>query len=119
MASFFVQLWDSIFQPGTTPQLVIATHASFTALLLTLGWLIYVTQGNIHFIMLALIASLLWAAVGWFIVELSRADLKKNEELTQESKESLTGDGKTTSESATATGQKLPSQKNSTRSRKL
>ncbi|CCC70674.1 hypothetical protein NCAS_0F01900 [Naumovozyma castellii] len=81
MASFVVSLWQSIFEPGTTPQLLIATHLSFTALIATLIWLIYATNGNIHFYILLTIASLLWITVIWFIQELKSVQLKSNEEL--------------------------------------
>lgn len=78
--SFFVSLWQSIFEPGTSPQLVVATHISFTALLLSLVWLIYST-GIIHFYVLFAIAALLWLTVIWFIQELKQVQLKSNNEL--------------------------------------
>lgn len=84
--SFFVELWNSVFQPGVTPQLIVATHVSFTALLLTLSWLIYATKGNIHFIALTTIALLLWITVIWFIQELKNVKLMSNDELTKEGK---------------------------------
>ncbi|QLL30529.1 hypothetical protein HG536_0A03470 [Torulaspora globosa] len=81
MANFFVALWESIFQPGTTPQLIVATHVSFIALLSTLIWLIYATKGNVHFYALFIIALCLWVCVIWFIRELKSVDLKNNEQL--------------------------------------
>lgn len=87
MANFFVALWESIFQPGTTPQLIIATHVSFFALLCTLAWLIYATSGNIHFYALFAIASCLWIAVIWFIQELNSANLMDNKQLEEPEKE--------------------------------
>ncbi|CAI4035596.1 hypothetical protein SMKI_13G2460 [Saccharomyces mikatae IFO 1815] len=81
MANFFVKLWESVFEPGTSPQLIIATHVSFVALLLTLIWLIYATNGNIHFYVLFGISLLLWITVIWFINELSQVKLKDNVEL--------------------------------------
>ncbi|EDO14815.1 hypothetical protein Kpol_339p2 [Vanderwaltozyma polyspora DSM 70294] len=83
MSNFFVQLWESIFSPGTTPQLIIATHASFFALLLTLASLIYTTGGNIHFIIMFALASVLWLTVIWFIYELQSVQLKSNKELEE------------------------------------
>lgn len=85
MSGFFSGLWNSIFQPGTSPQLIIATHVSFIALLLTLSWLIYVTRGNIHFIALFVIALLLWISIIWFIQELKNVRLMTNEELKKQS----------------------------------
>lgn len=86
MANFFVALWESVFQPGTTPQLIIATHVSFLALLATLGWLIHATSGNIHFYALFTIALFLWFTVIWFIQELKNVQLKNNQELEKSSK---------------------------------
>lgn len=82
MSNFFVALWESIFQPGTTPQLIIATHVSFIALLSTLAWLIYATSGNLHFYALFTIALLLWLAIIWFIQELKNVDLKDNQQMS-------------------------------------
>ncbi|GMG20978.1 unnamed protein product [Ambrosiozyma monospora] len=88
MSSFFVELWESVFQPGTTPALIIATHASFAALLISLLALIFLS-GSIHFINLFVIAALLWASVTWFICELQKEKdkLKTNEELAEEDKD--------------------------------
>ena len=84
MANFFVRLWESVFEPGTPPPLIIATHVSFVALLLTLIWLIYATNGNIHFYALFCISLLLWITVIWFINELSHVKLKDNDELDKD-----------------------------------
>ncbi|QLG72360.1 hypothetical protein HG535_0D00670 [Zygotorulaspora mrakii] len=86
MANFFVALWESIFQPGTTPQLIIATHLSFAALVATLGWLIFATSGNIHFIALFSISICLWLAVTWFVQELNHVKLSDNRTIESESK---------------------------------
>ncbi|SCU92593.1 LAFA_0F11606g1_1 [Lachancea sp. 'fantastica'] len=83
MANFAEELWHSIFTPGTSPQLVFATHVSFLLLACCLGWLIYCTK-NVHFVALLVIAVLLWATVTWFIAELQYAKLKDNEELSRE-----------------------------------
>lgn len=84
MTSFFSGLWNSILQPGANPQLILATHVSFIALLLTLAWLIFVTRGNIHFITLFVIATLLWLSIIWFIQELKNVRLMTNEELRKQ-----------------------------------
>ncbi|CCE64068.1 hypothetical protein TPHA_0G02320 [Tetrapisispora phaffii CBS 4417] len=85
--SFFVELWNSVFTPGTSPQLIIATNLSFLALIITLIWLIVQTNGNIHFIILLSIATILWITVIWFINELKSVKLMTNEELgTEETK---------------------------------
>ncbi|CAI1639112.1 hypothetical protein SEUBUCD646_0M02610 [Saccharomyces eubayanus] len=121
MASFFVKLWESVFEPGTTPQLVIATHASFVALLLTLMWLIYATHGNIHFYVLFGISLLLWITVIWFISELSLVKLKDNDELDKVANEKneteATNDTDNKQESGNTTGSSRSVQTHS-RSRK-
>lgn len=78
--SFFVELWESVFTPGTLPALMKATHASFVLLLLSLLTLVYLTR-SIHYINLLVIALLLYASVIWFVSELQSAKLKNNEEL--------------------------------------
>ncbi|AET40478.1 Pkr1p Ecym_6082 [Eremothecium cymbalariae DBVPG len=78
MSNFFVELWEGIFQPGPTPQLVIATHVSFTSLLSLLASLLYVTR-NIHVAALSLIALFLWITVTWFINEFQHAATTNND----------------------------------------
>lgn len=80
--AFLVELWESIFTPGTSPALLKATHASFILLLLSLLSLIFYTR-SIHFINLFVIALLLYASVIWFVHELQNAKLKDNEELAK------------------------------------
>lgn len=84
--SFFVELWESIFTPGTTPALIKATHGSFILLLLSLLFLIYYTR-SIHFINLFVLAALLYALVMWFVAELQRVKLMDNKELQKESEQ--------------------------------
>ncbi|RCK59439.1 V-type ATPase assembly factor PKR1 [Candida viswanathii] len=78
--SFFVELWESVFTPGTTPALITATHASFILLIISLITLIYLTK-SIHFFNLLVIAVLLYGTVFWFINELQKVKLQSNEEL--------------------------------------
>lgn len=75
--AFLVELWESIFTPGTTPALIKATHASFLALITSLTVLIFFSK-SIHFVNLLVIAVLLYATVIWFIGELEKT--KKSEE---------------------------------------
>ncbi|KAL7663196.1 V-type ATPase assembly factor PKR1 [[Candida] zeylanoides] len=69
---FLNELWDSVFEPGTNPALIKATHASFVSLIVSLVVLVYMTR-SVHFVNLLVIASLLYATVVWFIGELQRA----------------------------------------------
>lgn len=81
--SFFQSVWGSIFEPGTNPQLIIATHISFASLIVVLVWLCCKTQ-NIHFFALLTIASILWALVTWFVNELKNHTLKDNDQLADD-----------------------------------
>lgn len=81
--SFFVELWESVLTPGTTPALIKATHGSFILLILSLLSLIYLSR-SIHFINLLVIALLLYGSVVWFINELNQAKMKDNAELSNE-----------------------------------
>ena len=111
MASFVTELWDSVFQPGTNPALIKATHGSFVLLILSLLALIYMTR-SIHFINLLVIACLLYGTVVWFIGELQQAKLSKNAELEKESQEKKSNEEKSeevveTEEVKTSTGLKI------------
>lgn len=88
MANFFVELWESVFTPGTSPALVQATHGSFVLLTMSLIWMVY-TSRSIHFFNLLIIALCLWASVTWFLSELAKekSKLKTNEQLLQESQQ--------------------------------
>ncbi|EMG48648.1 PKR1 V-type ATPase assembly factor PKR1 [Candida maltosa Xu316] len=101
--SFFSELWESVFTPGTTPALITATHASFILLIISLITLIFLTK-SIHFINLLVIAVLLYGSVFWFINELKQAKLKSNQELNEkESEEKTETDEKTETVATTAT----------------
>lgn len=83
MASFFSDLWELIFTPGTLPALIIATHVSFATLLVTLATMAYTTR-LIHFVNLLVIAVVLYGLVIWFMNELKTAKLKDNDQLKRE-----------------------------------
>jgi len=70
MASFVQDLWESIFTPGPTPTLLIATNVTFAALQVVLAGLLYATY-SIHFVILSVLSGGLWAAINWFAKELS------------------------------------------------
>jgi hypothetical protein len=69
MASFMHDLWNSIFTPGPTSSLLLATNVSFAALQLVLFALLVATY-SIHFVVLSLISGGLWWAINWFVTEL-------------------------------------------------
>lgn len=77
MANFLVDLWESIFTPGPTPTLLIATNASFGALQLLLLILLIATY-SVHFVVLSILCAGLWYSINWFAREIQIA--KEHEE---------------------------------------
>lgn len=78
MASFFGDLWSSIFTPGTTPTLIVATNVTFAALQALLLTLLVATQ-SIHFAILTVLCGGLWWSINWFATELKAAQAKEDE----------------------------------------
>ncbi|KAJ4290924.1 SMK killer toxin resistance protein [Kalmusia sp. IMI 367209] len=78
IATFFENLWLSIFEPGPTPTLLVATNASFAALQLLLFVLLVATH-SIHFVILSTLCGGLWWAINWFAVEIRAAQAKEEE----------------------------------------
>jgi len=76
--SFFENLWGSIFTPGPTPTLLIATNVTFAALQLVLGILLATTR-SIHFVVLSTLCGGLWWAINWFAQELQKAEKAEEE----------------------------------------
>ena len=74
MANFVKDLWESIFTPGPTPSLLVATNVSFACLQAVLLVLLAVTY-SVHFIVLSFLCGCLWWAINWFV-----AELRANEE---------------------------------------
>lgn len=72
MADFLSNLWESVFQAGPTPTLLIATNVTFAALQATLFALLIATY-SIHFIILSILSGGLWYAINWFAHELAAA----------------------------------------------
>ncbi|EON68896.1 hypothetical protein W97_08154 [Coniosporium apollinis CBS 100218] len=78
MASFIEDLWTSVFTPGPTPTLLIATNAAFAALQAVLFALLIATY-SIHFAILSFLTAGLWWAINWFAAELRAAQAKEEE----------------------------------------
>lgn len=78
MASFFEELWQSIFTPGTTPTLLVATNASFAGLQVILFAMLLATY-SIHFVILSILCGGLWWAINWFAAEIRAAQAKEEE----------------------------------------
>ncbi|MCJ1441884.1 MAG: SMK killer toxin resistance protein [Stictis urceolatum] len=73
MANFMEDLWTSIFTPGTTPTLLLATNATFAGLQIVLLGLLLMTY-SIHFLMLSIITAGLWGSINWFAIETRKAN---------------------------------------------
>ncbi|CAD6445708.1 9e48c737-4606-4b85-8311-5b512f1a2827 [Sclerotinia trifoliorum] len=94
MASeFLVSLWESIFTPGPTPVLLVATNATFAALQLVF-FLLLVATYSIHFVVLSFLCGGLWWAINWFAAELKR--VKEEEEARKKTEGIAGGDGSDT-----------------------
>ena len=77
-AKFFEDLWESIFTPGPTPTLLIATNASFAALQL-LFFALFVGTYSIHFVILSFLTGGLWYGINWFAKEIRIAQKAEEE----------------------------------------
>ncbi|RKF57059.1 hypothetical protein OnM2_077009 [Erysiphe neolycopersici] len=78
MATFLIDLFQSIFTPGPTPTLLIATNVTFACLQVVLLLLLIATY-SIHFAILSLLSAGLWTAINWFANELKLIQLKEME----------------------------------------
>jgi len=78
MADFVTNLWTSVFTPGPTPTLLLATNVTFGALqILLLG--LFITTYSIHFAILSTLTAGLWYSINWFASELKAAQAKEEE----------------------------------------
>lgn len=92
MASFVEELWSSIFTPGPTPTLLIATNATFAALQLVLFTLLLVTH-SLHFVALSILCAGLWFSINWFAQEVRAAQLAQDAEKEKDASKSHTDPG--------------------------
>ena len=95
MASFFSDLWTSVFTPGPTPTLLAATNATFAALQALLFILLVATY-SVHFAVLSLLSAGLWWSINWFARELAAAkeiELDEKERGGREKSRSPEGEG--------------------------
>ncbi|KAH8830177.1 hypothetical protein DL96DRAFT_1707013 [Flagelloscypha sp. PMI_526] len=79
---------SEILKPGSSlhPIFTLCVDIAFSLLLVVLLTCAFVTQGNIHFIALTLIALALWASVKWFIAELRKLPPPEPESTNEEDK---------------------------------
>jgi len=94
MTTFLENLWTSIFTPGPTSTLLLATNVSFGALQIVLLALLIATY-SIHFLVLSVLSAGLWWSINWFAVEVSAVRAKEEEEkrVRRERGENVDGDG--------------------------
>jgi hypothetical protein len=78
MLAFITDLFQSIFTPGPTPSLLVATNVSF-ACLQTVLVLLLITTYSIHFLILSFLSAGLWWAINWFVAELNAAQAVEDE----------------------------------------
>jgi len=78
MPSFFEELWLSVFEPGPTPTLLIATNASFAALQ-ALFFALFIATYSVHFVILSFLTAGLWYAINWFATEVKAAQVVEEE----------------------------------------
>jgi hypothetical protein len=111
MAAFMEELWNSVFTPGTTPTLLVATNASFLALQILLGLLLIATR-SVHFLVLSGLCGGLWWSINWFAIELKKAEKaeeeagrlrKRRSDLAEERSGRETDDGEDEAEDETET----------------
>lgn len=96
MATFFQNLWESIFTPGPTPTLLIATNVTFAALQLCLAALLVATW-SVHFAILSGISGGLWWAINWFAREL-KIHQQQEEEKARRARDTPLGKAAATSD---------------------
>ena len=72
MATFMTNLWESVFTPGPTPTLLIATNATFGTLQVLL-FILLITTSSIHFVILSVLCAGLWYSINWFAREVQAA----------------------------------------------
>ncbi|KAE8153433.1 Pkr1-domain-containing protein [Aspergillus avenaceus] len=88
MGSFVEELWGSVFTPGPTPTLLVATNVTFAALQVVLFMLLLATY-SIHFLILSVLSGSLWYSINWFarelqVVQAQEAEKKEAEVPTEE-----------------------------------
>ncbi|KAJ9137925.1 hypothetical protein NKR23_g8886 [Pleurostoma richardsiae] len=79
MSQFFQDLWESIFTPGPTPSLLLATNVTFACLQVVLAGLLFATY-SVHFVVLSILCSGLWWAINWFARELQASHDRERRE---------------------------------------
>lgn len=111
MTEFLTNLVNSIFTPGPTPSLVVATNVSFAALQLVLILLLIATY-SIHFLILSILSAGLWWGINWFVAEIQAGNVKEQEakrlrEMKRDREEKGAEDSGTETEAVEETGRAI------------
>lgn len=85
MTSFIEELWSSIFTPGPSSTLLLATNATFAGLQVLLFALLIATY-SIHFIVLSFLSGSLWWLINWFAREVRETQAREEEKARQREK---------------------------------
>ncbi|RPB25229.1 Pkr1-domain-containing protein [Terfezia boudieri ATCC MYA-4762] len=93
MASFFHDLWASVFIPGTTPALALATNVTFFLLQIILLILLYATL-SYHFIAMNILCAGLWGGINWFVKEVEEFKIAEEAKKLESEKDDLRKDKK-------------------------
>jgi hypothetical protein len=94
MASFMEELWSSVFTPGPTRTLLIATNTAFAALQLVL-FILGIATYSIHFVVLSVLCAGLWYSINWFAQEVRLAQAAQEAERKKQAEsEAGSADGK-------------------------
>ncbi|KAJ5653701.1 hypothetical protein N7490_000704 [Penicillium lividum] len=90
MVSFVEELWLSVFTPGPTPTLLIATNVTFAALQLLFLVLLLATY-SVHFVVLSFLSGGLWYSINWFAHEVSAVQRAQEAEKKAQAEAETTG----------------------------
>ncbi|TVY83434.1 V-type ATPase assembly factor PKR1 [Lachnellula suecica] len=101
MAAFITDLMQSIFTPGPTPTLLVATNVTFACLQLVLLSLLIATY-SVHFIILSFLSAGLWWAINWFAAEIKAAEAAEADKKRRQ--EEAGSDSETEAETVIDTG---------------
>ncbi|KAG4411010.1 hypothetical protein IFR04_015861 [Cadophora malorum] len=103
MSAFITDLVQSIFTPGPTPTLLVATNVTFACLQAVLLLLLIATF-SIHFVILSLLSAGLWWSINWFVSELRAAQAAEDEKKRAFDEAKHTDDTDTDAETVIGTG---------------
>ncbi|KAH8792396.1 ER protein Pkr1-domain-containing protein [Hyaloscypha finlandica] len=110
MSAFLTDLFQSIFTPGPTPTLIVATNVAFACLQGILLLLLVATY-SIHFAILSFLSAGLWWAINWFVAELKAAQAVEDEKKRRLEENGPGDDTETEAETVLDTGEPMPGSK--------